>query len=181
MSDKDTGLLVKMEIINLIKFADKFAGIEVHLPVNGKYVKLNYSTDLFIDILRKLQQKDVHEVYIKEADCHRLVDHIKEAMGPQSFYDPKTVQERKVEAVSAAMETVKGVINQLGVEPETIKLLKTINIRAMTLLQESPSIFAFIKQFKKNCSEEFLMAMLTNYMISPCTGLQCLLRRQEGI
>lgn len=165
MSD-DSGLLVKMEVVNLIKFADKFAGIEVHLPVNGKYVKLNYSQDLFIDILRKLQQKDVHEVYIKEADCNRLVEHLGNSLSSQTFYDPKTTQTQRVEAVSAAMETVKGIINQLGVEPETVKLLKTINTRAMTLLQESPSIFAFIKQFKKNCSEEFLLSILTNYIMS---------------
>lgn len=166
MDVTDTGLLVKMEIIHLIKFAQKFAGIEVHLPVNGKFVKLNYPEDHFVDILRKLQQKEVTEVYIKEADCARLLETINDSMSAKTFYDPKTIQEQRVEAVSAAMETVKGIINQLGVEPETIKLLKTINSRAMTLLSESPSIFAFIKQFKKNCSEEFLLSILTNYIMS---------------
>lgn len=166
MDATDSGLLVKMEIIHLIKFAQKFAGIEVHLPVSGKFVKLNYSEDHFVDILRKLQQKEVTEVYIKEADCTRLLETINEAMSAKSFYDPKTMQEQRVEAVNAAMETVKGIINQLGVEPETIKLLKVINGRAMTLLSESPSIFAFIKQFKKNCSEEFLLSLLTNYIMS---------------
>lgn len=155
-----------MEIIHLIKFAGQFAGIEVHLPVNGKYVKLNYSQDLFVDILRKLQMKDVQEVYIKEADCAKVLQQVNDSMSAKSFYDPKTVAEKKVEAVNAAMETVKGIINQLGVEPETVRLLKTINGRAMTLLQESPSIFAFIKQFKKNCSEEFLLSILTNYIMS---------------
>ena len=162
----DTGLLVKMEIIHLIKFANQFAGREVHLPVNGKYVRLNYAQDLFVDILRKLQQKDVHEVYIKEDDCQKILAQVQEAMSSKSFYDPKTVQEQRVEQVNAAMETVKGIINQLGVEAETVKLLKTINNRAMTLLSESPSIFSFIKQFKKNCSEEFLLAILTNYIMS---------------
>lgn len=166
MSEADSGLLVKMEVTSLIKFADKFAGIEVHLPVSGKYVKLNYSSDNFVDILRKLQQKEVSEVFIKEADCEKVIEHIKESMSAKSFYDPKTVQEKRVEQVSAAMETVKTVINQLGVEPETVRLLKTINTRAMTLLSESPSIFAFIKQFKKNCSEEFLLSILTNYIMS---------------
>lgn len=166
MSEADSGLLVKMDVASLIKFADKFAGIEVHLPVSGKYVKLNYSSDHFVEILRKLQQKEVNDVYIKEDDCARIVEHIKQSMSAKSFYDPKTVQEKRVEQVSAAMETVKTVINQLGVEPETVKLLKTINTRAMSLLSESPSIFAFIKQFKKNCSEEFLLSILTNYIMS---------------
>jgi response regulator RpfG family c-di-GMP phosphodiesterase len=163
---QDSGLLVKMEISNLIKFADKFAGIEVHLPVNGKFVKLNYAQEVFVDILRKLQQKEVTEVYITEADSNRVVEHIAQAMSSQSFYDPKTIAAQRVEQVSAAMETVKGIINQLGVEPETVRLLKTINTRAMTLLSEAPSIFAFIKQFKKNCSEEFLLGILTNYIMS---------------
>lgn len=166
MSDQDSGLLVKMPVVHLIKFADKFAGVEVHLPVNGKYVKLNYSTDLFIDILRRLQQKEVHDVYIKESDCRKLMEQVSQSLSAQTFYDPKTVQEKKVEAVNAAMETVRSVINQLGVEPETIKLLKTINTRAMSLLSESPSIFAFIKDFKKNCSEEFLLSILTNYVMT---------------
>lgn len=164
--EQDSGLLVKMEIIHLIKFANKFAGIEVHLPVSGKFVKLNYSSDHFVEILRKLQQKDVTEVYIKESDSQKLVEHIAESMSNKSFYDPKTLNAQRVEQVNAAMETVKGIINQLGVEPETVRLLKTINGRAMTLLQESPSIFAFIKQFKKNCSEEFLLSILTNYIMT---------------
>ena len=166
MDNLDTDVLVKMEIVNLLKFADKFAGIEVHLSVNKKFLKLNYSQDNFVEILRKLQQKEVSEVYVKEADCARLLTAIDEAMSSKSFYDPKTIQEERVEAVSAAMETVKGIINQLGVEPETIKLLKLINGRAMSLVSESPSIFGFIKQFKKNCSEEFLLALLTNYIMS---------------
>ena len=166
MDTADSGLLVKMEIIHLIKFAEKFAGIEVHLPVNGKFLKLNYSQDHFVGILRKLQQKDVTEVYIKEADCKKVLEQVAQSLSSASFYDPKTIQEQRVEAVSAAMETVKGIINQLGVEAETVKLLKTINSRAMTLLGESPSIFAFIKEFKKNCSEEFLLSILTNYIMS---------------
>lgn len=166
MDNSDSGLLVKMEIRHLIKFADKFAGIEVHLPVSGKYIKLNYSQDHFVEILRKLQQKDVREVYVKESDCRQIIEHVEKAMSSATFYDPKTMEEQRVESVNAAMETVKGIINQLGVEAETVKLLKTINTRAMSLLSESPSIFSFIKQFKKNCSEEFLLSILTNYIMS---------------
>lgn len=158
--------LVKMEITNLIKFSSSFKGIEVHLKVAGKFVKLNYSTDHFIEILRKLQQKDVSEVYIKEDDCNRIMQNVAGSLSSKNFYDPNTVQAKKVENISAAMDTVKGVINQLGVRPETVKLLKTINDRSMVLLAESTSIFAFIKEFKKNCSEEFLLSILTNYIMT---------------
>lgn len=167
MSDNEQApRLLKMQITNLIKFADKFVGIEVHLPVNGKFVKLNYPEDLFIDILRKLQQKNVVEVYISEADCKLVLGYVTKSMGSQTFYDPKTQAEKRVEAVNAAMEVVKTVINELGIDAETVSLLKTINMRAMTLLSEAPTIFAFIKQFRNNCSEQFMLSILTNYIMS---------------
>jgi len=158
--------LYKIKITHLIKFAEQFAGIEVHVLIGDKYVKLNYANENFVDILRKLQQKDVEEVYITKTDCQQLLSKVSDSLSSKSFYDPNTAQEKKVENLSAAMETVKTVINQLGVETETVQLLKTINLRAMTLLSESPSIFAFIKAFRKNCSEEFLLSILTNYVMA---------------
>ncbi len=164
--ETEVGRLVKMEILHLLKFSDNFIGVEVHVLVNGKYVKLNYANDVFVQILRKLQQKEVSEVYINEDDCKRIVEEIKQSLSEQSLNDSKLDQAKRVEIVSAALDTVKGVINQLGVEPETVKLLKTINTRAMALLQDSPSLLAFIREFKKNCSEEFLLSILTNYIMS---------------
>lgn len=61
---------------------------------------------------------------------------------------------------------IKGVINQIGVNVENLRLLKTLNARAMTLLSESPTLYAFIKQFKRNCSDEFLRTTLTSYVMA---------------
>lgn len=157
--------LVKMEVVHLIKFADKFAGIEVHLHVSGKNVKLNYSTDHFIDILRKLQQKDVNEVLIKESDCKLILQNVSEALSSKNFYNPQTVQEKRVETLSSSMITIKNVIGQIGVDQESMKLLKTINDKSMALLKESPSIFSFVNDFRKNCAEEYLLSVLNNYLM----------------
>ena len=107
------GPLVRIEVVKLIRLADKFAGIEVHVPVGAKYVKLNYSSDNFIEILRKLQQKDVTEVYIKQSDCKLLVEVAQASMSAQTFYDPKTVPEQRVESMSNALEVVKNIINHM--------------------------------------------------------------------
>lgn len=158
--------LIEVEISQLIRFADSFAGVEVHLPVSGKFVKLNFSQDHFVDILRKLQQKDVHKVFIKDNDFKSLVSKAQDHLSPKSFYDPKSVQEERVEKLDASLKVAKNVIHQLGVNSETVQLLKTVNERSMQVLSESPSIFAFVKRFKKNCSEEFLHSMLTSYVMS---------------
>jgi hypothetical protein len=158
--------LIKMQVFNLIKFADSFAGIELHLPVDNRFVKLNYSSDQFIEILRKLQQKEVVYVYILPADSHRLMDKIQDSMSAKTFYDPATIVEQKVENTEAALRIVKQVINQLGPDEKSVKLLGTVNNRALSLLSESPTLHAFFKRFKKNCTEEFMRTMLTNYLMS---------------
>jgi hypothetical protein len=158
--------LIKMQVFNLLKFADDFAGIELHLPVDNRFVKLNYSSDQFIDILRKLQQKEVTNVYILPADCERLMEKVENSMSAKSFYDPSTIPEKKVENTEAALKIVKQVIAHLGPEEKSVKLLSTVNSRAISLLSESPTLHAFFKRFKKNCSEEFMRTMLTTYLMS---------------
>ncbi len=157
--------LIKFNVKHLLKFADTFAGIEVHLPINGKFVRLNYANDQFVDILQKLQQKNVENVFINQKDCHFILEHIS-----QTLSSKKTVNKEKkaelLEALNSAMENIKNIMSQLGIELETVKLIKVINDRAMSLLSDSPSIFSFVKDFKHNCSDEFLRAILTNYIMS---------------
>lgn len=158
--------LIKIQITHLLRHADKFAGIEVYVPVDKKFIKLNYADDEFIDILRKLQQKEVTEIHVDPEDCTKILKSIQESLSPKTFYDPNTVPEQRVEAIDQAMAVVKNIINQIGVNIENVRLLKTINDRSMNLLAESPSLYSFVKRFKKNCSEEFLQTTLTSYVMS---------------
>lgn len=158
--------LVRVPITQMVKFADTFAGAEIHLSVGGKFVRMNYATDEFLDILRKLQQKEVEQVYIRQSEVKKIMQEIQESLSARQFYDPKTVEEERVENLDNAMKTVKNVINQLGVDSDTVTLLRLVNVRAMNILSESPSLYAFIKRFKKNCSDEFLRAMLTSYVVA---------------
>lgn len=158
--------LVKIGVTQLVKFADTFAGVEVHLLVSGKFVKLNYSEDQFLEILRKLQQKDVSEVYIKQSDCKLIIEHAQASLSSKNFFNPNTVVEKKMENVDNTVKVVKEVIKQIGVTPETVQLIKTANERAMSIMHEAPTLYAFIQRFKKNCSEEFLQSMLTSFVMS---------------
>lgn len=158
--------LIRVPITQMVKFADSFAGAEIHISVAGKYVRLNYSTDEFLEILRKLQQKEVEMVYIRQTEVKKIMAEIQESLSAKQFYDPKTVPEERVENLDDSMKTVKNIINQLGVNSETVTLLRLVNVRAMSMLSESPSLYAFIKRFKKNCSDEFLRAMLTSYVMA---------------
>jgi hypothetical protein len=91
---------------------------------------------------------------------------VSEALSSKNFYNPQTVQEKRVETLSSSMITIKNVIGQIGVDAESMKLLKTINDKSMSLMKESPSIFAFVNDFRKNCAEEYLLSVLNNYLMS---------------
>lgn len=165
-NESTPGQLIKVKITHLIKFAQSFKGIEVHVFLNGKYIKMNYAEEQFVDILRRLQQKDLEEVFIKQEDCKRVLDEIQNTMSSKSFYDPKTTDEQRIQNAEQSVEVVKNLINQMGVDKQTMDIIKSVNQKTMKMLDESPSIFMFIKQFKKNCSEEFLRAILTGYLTS---------------
>lgn len=158
--------LVKIGIPQLIKFADSFAGIEVHIFLGGKFVKLNYSQDQFVDILRKLQQKELQEVYIRKEDCKVLIEHAQAALSSSNFFNPNTVSETKMENLEDTAKIVKQVIKELGVSPETVQLLKTVNDRTKGLMSEAPTLYAFVQRFKQNCSEEFMKSMLTSFLVA---------------
>lgn len=165
-NELDSANLIKVKISHLIKFAASFAGVEVHVLLNGKFIKMNYSHDQFVDILRRLQQKELEEVHIRQEDCKRVLSEIQNSMSSKSFYDPKTTDEQRMETAEQSVEVVKNLINQMGVDKQTVDILKSVNQKTINMLNESPSIFMFIKQFKKNCSEEFLRSVLTGYLTS---------------
>lgn len=158
--------LIRIPISQMVKFSDSFAGAEIHVSVGGKFVRLNYATDEFLEIIRKLQQKEVEMVYIRQSEVKKIMQEIQESLSAKQFYDPKTVPEEKVENLDESMKTVKNIIHQLGVDSETVTLLRLVNVRAMNILSESPGLYAFIKRFKKHCSDEFLRSVLTSYVMS---------------
>jgi hypothetical protein len=127
---------------------------------------MNYAEENFIDILRRLQQKEMEEVYIQQAECKRILGAIENSLSSKAFYDPNTTDEQRIETAEQSVELVKSVINQLGVDKQTVDILKSVNQKTMGMIQESPSVFMFLKQFKKNCSEEFMRSVLTGYLTS---------------
>lgn len=158
--------LIKIKISQLIKFSESFKGIELHILVSGKFVKMNYANEQFIEILRRLQQKDLEEVYVNQMDCSKIVASVQEKMSNKSFYDPKTTDEERIERSYQSAEIAKNFINQLGPDKTTIDIMKMVGKKTNDMMHESPSLFAFIERFKKNCSEEFLKTVLTGYLMS---------------
>jgi HD-GYP domain-containing protein (c-di-GMP phosphodiesterase class II) len=158
--------LIKIKITHLIKFAASFSGVEIYIFAAGKYIRMNYAHEHFLDILRRLQQKDLEEVHINQEDCKRVLDEIQNSISSKSFYDPKTTDDERMEKTEISVEVIKSMIVQMGVDKQTLEILKEVNKKTIGMLNESPTIFAFIERFRKSCNEEYLKAILTSYLAS---------------
>ena len=160
---KEPNNLIKIKITHLIKFAGNFKGIEVHVYVSGKYVKMNYQDEQFVDILRRLQQKDLEEVFINQADCKRVLDEVQKSLSSKSFYDPKTTDEKRVETVDHSFEIIKTFVKQLGIDKQSVEVLTSINQKTITSSQKLFVILVFsevmgkvlplTKNEKDNCKQ----------------------------
>jgi hypothetical protein len=165
-NESSSSNLIKVKIAHLIRFASSFKGIEVHVFVDNKFIKMNYSTDQFMDILRRLQQKDIQEVYITDVDCTRIMEEIQKNLTSKHFYDPSTLDEDRINIAEQSFEIVKEFIKQMDINKQCVDILNDVNQKTINILNESPSIFMLLNRYKKNCSEEFLNAILTSYLTS---------------
>jgi hypothetical protein len=151
--------LIKIKISHLIKFAQNFQGVEVHVLVSGKFVKMNYGNEQFLDILKKLQEKKLEEVYINQVDCKRIMSEIQQIVNSKSSPD-----QTKMQSSENSLEIMKAFITQMGITKEAIDILNTINKNTLGILQQSPNLLDWIKRFKTVCSEEFLKSILASYL-----------------
>lgn len=156
--------LTPIPVVHLLKHPDLFQGVEVHVRIAEKFVKLNFAKDSFTQILDKLKAKGVIHVYLHEEDFSRVIAHFQNNLSSKSFYDPSTTDEQKIEVSETAMTLARDFIKTYGVNKEVIEVMKAANGKIQELLNTSPGLHAFVKRFKNNCSEEFLKINVTNFL-----------------
>lgn len=156
--------LIKIKIAHLIRFAHSFQGIEVHVFINGKFVKMNYGNEPFIEILQRLQEKKVDEVYINQVDCKRIMQEVQNGLTAKSFNDPKKTDEQRMERAENSLEIMKSFVTQMSISKESLDIMLSINKNTLPLLMQSTTLMEWIKRFKNTCSEEFLKSILTSYL-----------------
>ena len=158
--------LIAVPVVHVLRHNDLFEGIEAHILVNEKYIKLNYANESYQETLEKLKEKGVVHIYIEANAFNEIMHQLQSKMVSSKFYDPLTKEELKVSTCSTAYELSREYIKRLGVTTETISLMKEANQKMQKILDQSPGIFAFVKRFKTNCSEEYLKISITNYVLT---------------
>ena len=156
--------LMAIELGTLHRSPAAFQGVEVHVKVGEKFIKLNYAADTIHDVLGKLAAKGVTHVYIHGQDMKLVTDKLQQKISKNFFYDPATTEEDKAAAAYQTTQAAKDLIRQFGIDKETLEIIKEANEHTQSLLKNAPGLYAFVKRFKSQCSEEFLKASMTNFL-----------------
>ncbi len=148
----------------LLKEPQLFEGIEVHVKIGEKLVKLNYAGDEFLQIIHRLEKKGIDQMYVQESDFELVIAQFQDGISPKKFYDPKTTDEARVEKAEAMVTVVRDYIKAFGASKETVEVLKASNQRIQEMLNNSPGLHAFVKRFKASCGREFMKSNVTNFV-----------------
>lgn len=158
--------LIAIPIAHVLKHQHLFEGIEAHISLNDKFIKLNYSNEPFQEFLEKLAAKGLVHIYIANTDFENVMLQLQNRMANNKFYDPLTTEELRASTCNTVHELSKAYINRLGATPEVLEMMKDANQKMQKILDQSPGIFAFVKRFKANCSEEYLKISVTNFVLT---------------
>jgi response regulator RpfG family c-di-GMP phosphodiesterase len=158
--------LIAIPIIHVLKHQHLFEGIEAHILVNDKHIKLNYADESYQESLEKLSAKGVVHIYIAKTEFNNVMLQLQNRMANNKFYDPLTTEELRASTCNTVHELSKAYINRLGATPEVLEMMKDANQKMQKILDQSPGIFAFVKRFKANCSEEYLKISVTNLVLT---------------
>ncbi len=156
--------LLAIELKTLQTNPNAFQGVEIHIKVGEKHIKLNYAADTIQDIVQKLLSKGVTHAFILAKDFGLVTAKLQKQVSKNFFYDPATTDEDKAATAYQATQAAKDIIRQFGIDKETLEIIKQANEHTQTLLKNAPGLHAFVKRFKSQCSEEFLKASMTNFL-----------------
>ncbi|MFZ4714274.1 MAG: hypothetical protein ACOYL6_11195 [Bacteriovoracaceae bacterium] len=156
----------KVPIKYLLQYADEFYRAEVFIKLGGeKYIKLTLREQGFVETLEAYQKKGLTDIFLTEADFKEIFTGIKNRLSHKQFYNPDTIQESKLGSLEQTFMLTKEFVLKFGIDQDVVDVLKSINIQTIRSLKQSHNIFAFFKDFRNNCSEEFLRNIMVNHLV----------------
>lgn len=157
---------IKVPIKYLLQFDEDFFNAEIFIKLGDeKYVKITLKDDGFKDTIKSYSEKGLIDVYLFEQDYLAILGQIKLRISNNNLYDPETIKIVPMESLESMFNMAKDVIVHFGATPEVITLCKNINTQALKFISNKQNIFKYFKEFKENCSDEFLKSILTSHLM----------------
>ena len=153
-------------LLHLLKHENLFSGIEIHVKIAEKYVRLNFAEEPYKDILEKLHKKSVDQVYISEEDLAFILSKFSGAL-ESGAVDLNTFNEEiRANTADVLFSMSRDFIKDHGVSSELVGAMSQATLSVQTMIEKSDGLAAFLRKFEEECSEEFLKINVTTFLTS---------------
>jgi hypothetical protein len=151
-------------LLHLLKHENLFSGIQIHVKIAEKYVRLNFAEEPYKEILEKLQKKDVDQVYITEEDFSFILSKFSESLQSGDVDSDTFNDEIHANTANVLFSMSRDFIKQHGVSSELVGSMTEATKTVQGLIKKSDGLVAFLRKFEKECSEEFLKISVTTFL-----------------
>ncbi|MBL6989168.1 MAG: hypothetical protein ISR65_05295 [Bacteriovoracaceae bacterium] len=159
---KEDSPYVKIKIEALQNYAEGFE-LDIFIKLPSKYLKICHGEDDPEAVLNKYSNKRVRHVYLLTDDYHHFVTTVR-ALLSKKLENPKVTEPAaKVKDLSTAHDVMKTMFSENYLTEESKKLAATITNGTLKTISKG-NIFKEFEKFKRNCSGEYLHAILTSYL-----------------
>lgn len=159
---------LKIPIKYLLQFEQDFLKAEVFIKLGEeKYIRLTLKEESFFDTILNYQKKGLEDVYLNEQDYLEILGQIKNRLSGNQFFNPDTVTKPEdiMESLENTFNVAKEFMTSIGANSDVAEICKRINTQAIKMVSKKGNIFTFFKDFKKNCTEQFLKSIITSHLL----------------
>jgi HD-GYP domain-containing protein (c-di-GMP phosphodiesterase class II) len=164
-----------IKIEALLRFGQN-APVEVFLRLSdSKYIKVVHREESKDLVLQKYYDRGIRDVFLQPDEFtiftmtvrNELLAKIQQEKSTSLETTPSPVaeQEHKVRQLDGAMEVIKAIFATDKVDDDAKIISKAICNETVKLVKRT-NIFQHFKLFQKNCSQEYMMSVLTTYVTS---------------
>lgn len=148
-------------IVHFLKHELFFVGIEIHVKIAEKFVRLNLAEEPYRDILEKLLKKSVVHVYLTDDDFSLLLNRFTGTLQTEDV----SRDELRMSTADTLFTMTREFIARYGISVELVGAVKEADLALQELIKKNDNgLGAFLKKFEKDCSEEFLKIGVVNFL-----------------
>jgi HD-GYP domain-containing protein (c-di-GMP phosphodiesterase class II) len=136
---------------------------DIYLFVSQKYLKISHLGEDAESRLISYQKKGVVKVFMTEEQYLAFVASVREML--HAKIKAEVTPEKKGKNLSSAHDMLKTLINDNRLGEESRDLALQIAKESQAIIGDT-NIFKKFKEFQKNCSQEYVHAIMTGYLAS---------------
>lgn len=138
--------------------------VDLYIRLSGsKIIKLSHREDDIREAYLRYKLKGMKEAYVRADEFRAFVQLLKKKIACQQTASA-TGPGMNIDELDGLYMALKEITLKLGVDENTIELSKGVAVTTFKTISMAGNIYLAFQNFRKNCSEEFMSALMVTYI-----------------